>query len=71
MQFLNEQNRGENSYNKAKELYRMDKYIIDGGRTHAYTDKFRSYVSDCFVEITVTEKNTGLSTSFRVQVAKQ
>ena len=45
--------------------------IIDGGRTHAYTDKFRSYVSDCFVEITVTEKNTGLSTSFRVQVAKQ
>ena len=45
--------------------------VIDGGRTQSYHDKFRSYVSDCFVEITVTEKNTGLSTSFRVQVVNQ
>ena len=45
--------------------------IIDGGRTRAYKDKFRSYVSDCYVEITVTEKTSGLSTSFRVEVAQQ
>lgn len=45
--------------------------IIDGGRTRAYKDKFRSYVSDCYVLITVTEKTSGLSTSFKVAVAKQ
>lgn len=45
--------------------------IIDGGRTNSYKDKFRSYVSDCYVEITVTEKTSGLSTSFRVEVAQQ
>lgn len=45
--------------------------IIDGGRTRAYKDKFRSYVSDCYVLVTVTEKTTGLSTSFKVAVAKQ
>ena len=45
--------------------------IIDGGRTRAYKDKFRSYVSDCYVLVTVTEKTSGLSTSFKVAVAKQ
>ena len=45
--------------------------IIDGGRTRAYKDKFRSYVSDCYVLVTVTEKTSGLSTNFKVAVAKQ
>ena len=45
--------------------------VIDGGRTRAYKDKFRSYVSDCYVLVTVTEKTSGLSTSFKVAVAKQ
>lgn len=53
------------------EDYYGSKSIIDGGRTQAYKDKFRSYVSDCYVLITVTEKTTGLTTSFRVEVAKQ
>lgn len=53
------------------EDYYGTKSIIDGGRTQAYKDKFRFYISDCYVEITVTEKTTGLSTVFRVEIEKQ
>lgn len=34
---------------------------MDGGRTTAYTDKFRSYVDDCYFKILVKENTSGLS----------
>jgi hypothetical protein len=41
---------------------------IDGGRTHAYTNKFRSIVDDCFFVIYITEPNSGLTSLFRVRL---
>lgn len=41
---------------------------IDGGRTHAYTNKFRSIVDDCFFVIYMTEPNSGLTSLFRVRL---
>ena len=44
--------------------------IIDGGRTKAWSDMFRSYVNDCYIEITVTETNTGLSDTIKIRLEK-
>ena len=31
---------------------------------------FRSYVNDCYIEITVTETNTGLSDTIKIRLEK-
>ncbi len=39
---------------------------IDGGRTRYYTDKFRSYVDECYFNVTLTESNSGLSKTMKI-----
>ena len=39
---------------------------IDGGRTRAYKNQFRSYVNDCYFTVTLTEKTSGLSKTIRI-----
>ena len=39
---------------------------MDGGRTIFYEGKFRSYVSDCYFNVTLTERNSGCSKTIKV-----
>ena len=40
---------------------------IDGGRTRAYKNQFRSYVNDCYFTVTITEKTSGLSKTIKIR----
>ena len=40
---------------------------LDGGRTRAYKNQFRSYVGDCYFTVTVTEKTSGLSKTIKIR----
>ncbi len=40
---------------------------IDGGRTRAYKNQFRSYVNDCYFTVTLTEKTSGLSETIKIR----
>lgn len=39
---------------------------MDGGRTIFYEGKFRSYVSECYFNVTLTERNSGCSKTIKV-----
>ena len=39
---------------------------MDGGRTIFYQGKFRSYVTECYFNITLTERNSGCSKTIKV-----
>ncbi len=39
---------------------------MDGGRTIFYQGKFRSYVTDCYFNVTLTEQNSGCSKTIKV-----
>lgn len=51
---------------KAIESYYKSTQKLDGGRTLAYNDKFYSYVSDCYFNITLTEAKSGLTKTIKV-----
>lgn len=34
---------------------------MDGGRTRAYHNKFRSFVDDCYFKVTIKENSSGLT----------
>ena len=52
---------------KAIEDYYGSMTRQDGGRTRAYTNAFRSYASDCYFTVTVTEKTSGLSETIKIR----
>ena len=39
---------------------------MDGGRTIFYEGKFRSYVSECYFNVTLTEQNSGCSKTIKI-----
>ena len=41
---------------------------LDGGRTRAYKNQFRSYVNDCYFTVTITEKTSGLSETIKFRI---
>ncbi len=41
---------------------------LDGGRTIAYTNKFRSFASDCYFTVKITEKNSGISQTIKIRL---
>ena len=41
---------------------------LDGGRTRAYKNQFRSYVGDCYFTVTITEKTSGLSETIKIRL---
>lgn len=51
---------------KAIESYYKNSKKLDAGRTIGYTDKFHSYVSDCYFNITLTEAKSGLTKTIKV-----
>lgn len=51
---------------KAIESYYKSTERLDGGRTLGYNDKFHSYVSDCYFNITLTEAKSGLTKTIKV-----
>lgn len=51
---------------KAIESYYKSTTRLDGGRTLGYNDKFHSYVSDCYFNITLTEAKSGLTKTIKV-----
>lgn len=46
---------------KTIESYYASVKSLDSGRTRAYTDKFRSFVDDCYFTVTVKENNSGIT----------
>lgn len=52
---------------KSIESYYASRKTMDGGRTVAYTDKFRSFVDDCYFKVWVKESNSGLIKEFNVR----
>lgn len=52
---------------KSIESYYASVQRMDGGRTRAYTDKFRSFVDDCYFNIVITENTSGLTKEFKVR----
>ena len=51
---------------KAIESYYKSTTRLDGGRTLGYNDKFHSYMSDCYFNITLTEAKSGLTKTIKV-----
>ena len=47
------------AYALALAAYRFSR--MDGGRTRAYHNKFRSFVDDCYFKVTVKENTSGLT----------
>lgn len=39
---------------------------MDGGRTIFYEGKFRSYVTECYFNVTLTERNSGCSKTIKI-----
>lgn len=52
---------------KSIESYYGSMQRMDGGRTRAYHDKFRSFVDDCYFKVWVKESNSGLTKEFKVR----
>lgn len=52
---------------KSIESYYSSTQRMDGGRTTAYHDKFRSYVDDCYFTLTVTEPVSGISETVKLR----
>jgi hypothetical protein len=52
---------------KTIESYYASAQSVDGGRKTAYTDKFRSYVDDCYFKVTVTENNSGITKDINIR----
>lgn len=52
---------------KSIESYYASVQRMDGGRTRGYTDKFRSYVDDCYFKVWITESTSGLTKEFIVR----
>ncbi len=52
---------------KSIESYYSSVQRMDGGRTRAYHDKFRSFVDDCYFKVWVKESNSGLTKEFKVR----
>ena len=52
---------------KSIESYYGSMKRMDGGRTRAYEDKFRSFVDDCYFKVWVKESNSGLTKEFKVR----
>ncbi|MDD3831654.1 MAG: hypothetical protein PHW00_03235 [Clostridia bacterium] len=52
---------------KSIESYYASSKRIDSGRTVAYTDKFRSYVDDCYFTVTITEITSGISQVMKIR----
>ena len=42
-------------------------YGMDGGRTKAYHNIFRSYVTDCYFKVKLTEAKSGLSKTIKIR----
>ena len=49
---------------KSIESYYSSVQRMDGGRTRAYHDKFRSYVDDCYFKVWIKENTSGLTKEF-------
>lgn len=47
------------------ESYYESEKTMDGGRTKSYTNIFRSYVSDCYFTVKLTESTSGLSKTIK------
>lgn len=52
---------------KSIESYYSSIQRMDGGRTRAYHDKFRSYVDDCYFKVWIKENTSGLTKEFNVR----
>lgn len=52
---------------KSIESYYSSTQRMDGGRTTAYHDKFRSFVDDCYFKVWVKEETSGLMKEFNVR----
>lgn len=52
---------------KSIESYYASRQKLDGGRTYAYTDKFRSYAEECYFRIVITESVSGIVKEFRLR----
>lgn len=52
---------------KSIESYYSSVQRMDGGRTRAYHDKFRSYVDDCYFKVWIKEITSGLTKEFNVR----
>ena len=52
---------------KSIESYYSSVQRMDGGRTRAYHDKFRSYVDDCYFKVWIKENTSGLTKEFNVR----
>ena len=50
------------------ESYNAGTTRLDSGRTVAYTDAFKSYVSNCYFKVILTEPNSGVSSSFNIVI---
>lgn len=51
---------------KSIESYYESVQRMDGGRTRAYTNAFRSYDSDCYFTVKITENGSGLSETIKI-----
>lgn len=49
------------------ESYYESERTMDGGRTKAYSNIFRSYVSDCYFKIMLKETNSGLTKTINIR----
>ena len=52
---------------KSIESYYESMSRIDSGRTRAYSNAFRSYASDCYFTVKITETNSGLSETIKIR----
>lgn len=52
---------------KSIESYYESVDTMDGGRTKAYDNIFRSYVTDCYFTVKLTESNSGLSKIIKIR----
>lgn len=52
---------------KSVESYYESAKTIDSGRTRAYTNKFRSYVDDCYFKVVITENTSGFKKEFKIR----
>ncbi len=52
---------------KSIESYYESMQRLDSGRTRAYTNAFRSYATDCYFTVKITEKASGLSETIKIR----
>ncbi|MBO5009188.1 MAG: hypothetical protein J6D20_00590 [Clostridia bacterium] len=51
---------------KSIESYYESMQRLDSGRTRAYTNAFKSYVTDCYFTVKITENNSGISEIIKI-----